>query len=49
MKIFKMIRNKIRLKRYDIRDTVFRISAALHNLRIISKDHITNDTVLESV
>ncbi|MCT4640586.1 MAG: transposase [Bacteroidales bacterium] len=44
MKIFKMIRNKIRLKRYDIRDTVFRISAAIHNLRIISKNHITNET-----
>lgn len=44
VKTFKIIRNKIRLKQYDIRDTVFKISAALHNLRIISKGQITNET-----
>ena len=44
IKIFKMIRDKIRLKCYDVRDTVFKISAALHNLRIISKGHVINKT-----
>lgn len=34
IKRLKIIRNKIRLKSYEIRDQVFRIAAALHNLRI---------------
>ena len=34
IKRLKIIRNKIRLKSYDIRDQVFRIAAALHNLRV---------------
>jgi hypothetical protein len=34
IKRLKIIRNKIRLKTYEIRDQVFRIAAALHNLRV---------------
>lgn len=34
IKRLKVIRNKIRLKTYKVRDQVFRIAAALHNLRL---------------
>ena len=34
VKRMKIIRNKIRLKTYQIRDQVFRIAVALHNLRV---------------
>lgn len=34
LKRLKIIRNKIRLKTYQVRDQVFRIAAGLHNLRI---------------
>lgn len=34
IKRLKIIRNKIRLKTYQIRDQVFRIATALHNLRV---------------
>lgn len=34
VKRLKIIRNKIRLKTYQVRDQVFKIAAALHNLRI---------------
>lgn len=34
MKRLKVVRNKIRLKSYKIRDQVFRIAAGLHNLRL---------------
>jgi hypothetical protein len=34
VKRLKIIRNKIRLKSYDVRDQVMRIATALHNLRI---------------
>lgn len=34
IKRLKIIRNKIRLKTYEVRDQVFRIAAALHNLRV---------------
>ncbi|MEM6263735.1 MAG: hypothetical protein AAGI38_14575, partial [Bacteroidota bacterium] len=34
IKCLKIIRNKIRLKSYDIRDQMMRIAAALQNLRL---------------
>lgn len=34
IKRLKIIRNKIRLRTYEVRDQVFRIAVALHNLRI---------------
>ena len=34
VKRLKIIRNKIRLKTYQVRDQVFRIAVALHNLRV---------------
>ena len=34
VKRLKIIRNKIRLKTYHIRDQVFRVASALHNLRL---------------
>jgi len=34
VKRLKIIRNKIRLKTYQVRDRVFKIAAALHNLRL---------------
>ena len=34
VKRLKIIRNKIRLKTYQIRDQVFRVASALHNLRL---------------
>ena len=34
VKRLKIIRNKIRLKTYQVRDQVFKIAAALHNLRV---------------
>ena len=34
VKRLRIIRNKIRLKTYQVRDQVFKIAAALHNLRV---------------
>ena len=42
MKRLKIIRNKIRLRTYQIRDQVFRIAAGLHNLRVTSRTPLTN-------
>lgn len=42
MKRLKIIRNKIRLKTYELRDQVFRIAAALHNLRVESRNLINH-------
>lgn len=37
VKRLKIIRNKIRLKSYQVRDQVFRIAVALHNLRVSNR------------
>lgn len=42
VKRLKIIRNKIRLKTYQVRDQVFKIAAALHNLRICFRALQTN-------
>lgn len=42
MKRLKIIRNKIRLQTYEVRDQVFRIAAALHNLRVESRSLINH-------
>lgn len=44
VKRLKIIRNKIRLKTYQVRDQVFRIAVGLHNLRILQKIPIINLT-----
>lgn len=42
LKCLKIIRNKIRLKSYDIRERIIRIATALHNLRIRFRQPIIN-------
>lgn len=42
IKRLKIIRNKIRLRTYQVRDQVFKIAAALHNLRIYFRTIQTN-------
>tara|TARA_B100000508_G_C11418448_1_gene257050 strand:- start:59 stop:967 length:909 start_codon:yes stop_codon:yes gene_type:complete len=44
VKILKIIRDKIRLKFYEKRDQVFRIASALHNLRLIMRKPILNES-----
>ena len=44
VKRLKIIRNKIRLKTYQVRDQVFKIAVGLHNLRTAQKTPITNLT-----
>ncbi len=44
VKILKIIRDKIRLKCYGKRDLVFRIAAALHNLRLTMRKSILNES-----
>lgn len=42
VKRLKIIRNKIRLRTYEIRDLVIRIASALHNLRVTFRSPIIN-------
>lgn len=42
IKRLKIIRNKIRLKSYDIRDQMMRIASALHNFRMTYRSTILN-------
>lgn len=42
VKCLKIIRNKIRLKSYDIRDQMMRIATALHNLRLNFRNPLIN-------
>lgn len=44
IKILKIIRNKIRLKSYDIRDQVMRVATAIHNLRMSFRQPINNQS-----
>ena len=44
VKRLKIIRNKIRLKTYQVRDQIFKIAVGLHNLRTVQKTPITNLT-----
>lgn len=44
VKRLKIIRNKIRLRAYQIKDQVFRIAVGLHNLRTSQKTSIVNMT-----
>jgi len=44
IKRLKIIRNKIRLKGYDIRDQMMRIATAIHNLRMRFREAIQNES-----
>ena len=44
IKTWKIIRNKIRIKSYEKRDSVFRIATGLHNLRVKSLKTIQNQS-----
>lgn len=44
VKRLKIIRNKIRLKSYDIRDQMMRIATALHNLRVYFRKPLINQS-----
>ena len=39
IKRLKIIRNKIRLKTYEVRDRIMAIATALHNLRMAIRNH----------
>ena len=44
IKRLKIIRDKIRLKSYDIRDVMMRIATALHNFRLRARKPILNQS-----